>query len=141
MRRELLILVVVPGLASGGSNGGKPMTDQERIQGTWRLVSGERQGRSLPDDAVRDVSLIFVGDALTTKTRGRETEARFELIPGTEPKGIDLDMAGAVGLGIYLLDGDDLKVAHGEVGDPRPSGFGAEEGGPSTTLVLRRVRQ
>jgi len=115
------------------------MTDQERIQGTWRLASGERQGRAFPDETVRDVSLVFAGDSLATRMKDRTTEARFKLIPSTQPKGIDLDMGEAVGLGIYLLDGDDLKIAHGAVGDPRPSGFDANDGPPSTILVLKRV--
>jgi uncharacterized protein (TIGR03067 family) len=115
------------------------MSDQERIQGTWRLASGERQGQALPDEVVRGVSLVFAGDMLATKTKDRATEARFRLIPETQPKGIDLDMGGAVGQGIYLLDGDDLKLAHGSVGDPRPSGFDAKDGPPSTILVLERV--
>ena len=117
------------------------MTDQERIQGTWRLLTGERQGKALPDEAVQDVSLAFAGDRLSTRSKGRVTEARFTLTPGTDPKGIDLDMGGAVGLGIYLLAGDDLKIAHGEVGDPRPTAFAAKEGAPLTILVLKRVRQ
>jgi uncharacterized protein (TIGR03067 family) len=116
------------------------MSDQERIQGTWRLASGERQGRALPGEAVRGVSLVFAGDTLSTRTKDRTTEARFTLAPGTQPKGIDLDMGEAVGLGIYQLDGDDLMIAHGAVGDPRPSGFDANDGHASTVLILKRVR-
>ena len=139
---KLFILVVAAaGLALDGVKEDKPVTDHERIQGTWRLVSGERQGRSLPEEAVREVRLTFAGDRLTTRSKGRATEARFTLMPGTDPKGIDLDMGGAVGLGIYLLDGDDLKIAHGEVGDPRPAGFDAKEGAPLTILILKRVKE
>lgn len=114
------------------------MTDRERLQGTWRLVSGERQGRAIPDEVVREVRLVFTDDELATKTKGGTMTARFTLIPGTDPRAIDLDMAGAVGRGIYLLDGDDLKIAHGEVGTPRPTGF---DPSPSLTiLVLKREK-
>src|SRR5437879_5433722 len=68
-QRSLILVVAALGLASDGDKGGKPVTDQERIQGTWRLVSGERQGRALPDEAVRDVSLTFAGDRLSTRRK------------------------------------------------------------------------
>lgn len=82
--------------------------------------------------------LVFAGDKLTTHTKGGANEARFTLHPDTKPAGIDLDMGGSVGLGIYLLEGDRLKLAHGEVGDPRPAGFTAKENPLGTVLVLRR---
>lgn len=139
--QSLALVAAALALAANGDKGGKPVTDQERIQGTWRLVSGERQGKALPEEAVRDVTLTFAADRLTTRSKGRATEAQFTLRPDANPKAIDLDMGGAVGRGIYLLAGDDLKIAHGEVGDPRPSGFVAEEGGTLTILVLKRGRE
>ncbi len=115
------------------------MGDQDRIQGTWALVSGERGGRPLPTEVVRHVTLTFAGNQLTTKTRDREMRSAFRLDPGKEPKEIDLDMGGAVGKGIYRLDGDDLKIAHGEVGDARPREF-PKAGSGLTVLVLKRQK-
>lgn len=115
------------------------MTDRELLQGSWQLVSGERQGRAIPDDAVRDVRLVFSGDELATTTKGGTMAARFVLDSSTNPKSIDLDMSGSVGRGIYLLNGDDLKIAHGEVGTPRPGGF--EPNSASTILVLKREKR
>jgi uncharacterized protein (TIGR03067 family) len=129
------------GLATGGCQGEKMMSDQERIQGTWQLVSAERNGQPLPEDSLRNVSLVFAGDQLTTKTARGATEARFSLDPNGDPRAIDMDMGTAVGLGIYHLDGDDLKIAHGEVGQPRPSQFGPNEGVSLTLLVLKRATQ
>jgi uncharacterized protein (TIGR03067 family) len=115
----------------------KPMGDQEKIQGTWALVSGERGGKPLPDEVVTHVKLIFSGKKLTTKNKDRQTEAAFKLDPNKEPKEIDVDMEGSVGKGIYQLDGDTLKIAHGEVGDTRPKEF-PKAGSGLTVLVLKR---
>ena len=115
------------------------MGDQEKIQGTWALVSGERNGKPFPDEVVRHVQLIFGGDKLTTQHKDRKTEAAFTLDPSKTPREIDLDMGGSIGKGIYQLDGDTLKIVHGEVGDARPKEF--PEAGPGlTVLVLKREK-
>src|SRR5262249_1976365 len=116
-----------------------PMADQQKIQGTWALVSGERNGKPLPDEGIQHIQLIFTGEKLTTKNRNRQTEATFKLDPNQAPKVIDVDMEGNVGKGIYQLDGDSLKIAHGEVGDARPKEF-PKAGSGLTVLVLRREK-
>ena len=55
------------------------------------------------------------------------------------PKEIDLNMEGQVGKGIYELEGDTLKIAHGEVGDARPKEF-PKAGSGLTVLVLKRAK-
>jgi uncharacterized protein (TIGR03067 family) len=115
------------------------MDDQEKIQGTWALVSGEYNGKPLPDEVVQHVQLIFAGEKLTTKNKNRQTEATFWLNPNRAPKEIDVYMEGNVGKGIYRLDGDTLKIAHGEVGSDRPKEF-PKAGSGVTILVVRREK-
>jgi uncharacterized protein (TIGR03067 family) len=114
------------------------MTDHEAIQGLWALVSGERHGKAFSEGIVKRVTLEFSQDALSTKTGDRVNSATFKLHPDTTPKGIDLDMDGAVGEGIYNLEGDTLTILHGEVGDNRPTHFDARETPRLTLLVLAR---
>ena len=115
------------------------MDDQEKIQGTWALASGERGGKALPDEVTKHVKLVFAGNKITTKNKERQTEATFKLDPKKVPKEIDLDMDGSIGKGIYQLDGDTLKIAHGEVGDARPKEF-PKMGSGLTVLVLKREK-
>jgi uncharacterized protein (TIGR03067 family) len=114
------------------------MSDNDRIQGTWALVSGERYGQAFSNQVIETVTLEFSGDNLSTKTKDRVNKATFKLHPECTPKGIDLDMGGTVGMGIYRLDGDALTILHGEVGDKRPTRFDAKETPRLTLLVLRR---
>jgi uncharacterized protein (TIGR03067 family) len=114
------------------------MTDQEQMQGTWRLVSGRRNGKSFPEETVKTIRLVFAGDQLTTKVGDRGTKFAFMLDPEQEPKAIDLDMDGSVGKGIYQLDEDKLRIVHGEVGTPRPKDFSAQEGSGLVMLTLQR---
>jgi uncharacterized protein (TIGR03067 family) len=115
------------------------MGDQEKIQGTWALVSGERNGKPLSYEVIQHIKLIFAGDKLTTQQKDHKTEATFKLDPNETPKEIDLDMQGNIGKGIYQLDGDSLKIVHGEVGDARPKDF-PKAGSGLTILVLKREK-
>jgi uncharacterized protein (TIGR03067 family) len=115
------------------------MGDQEKIQGTWALVSGERNGKPLPDQVIQHIKLTFAGDKLTTQHKDRETDATFKLDSNKTPKEIDFNMDGNVGEGIYQLDGDSLRIVHGEVGDARPKDF-PKAGSGLTVLVLKREK-
>jgi uncharacterized protein (TIGR03067 family) len=115
------------------------MGDQQKIQGTWVLVSGERNGKPFPDEVIQHVKLIFAGDTLTTQHTDRKTEAAFKLDSDKRPCEIDLNMEGKIGKGIYQLDGDALKIVHGEVGDERPKDF-PKAGSGLTVLVLKREK-
>jgi len=116
----------------------RPMSDQERLQGTWVLRSAERNGTATPEEVARHIRLVFDGDKLLTKNRDKVTEAKFRLNPDTKPSEIDLEMDGQVGRGIYILQGDSVKIVHGEVGDARPTEFAAPAGSGLTLLVLNR---
>jgi uncharacterized protein (TIGR03067 family) len=104
------------------------------------LVSGERDGKPIPAEVAKNVKLVFAGNKLTTVNKGRKSEATFKLDPDKNPREIDVDMDGSVGKGIYQLDDDNLKIAHGEVGDPRPKEFPEKEGSGLTVLVLKREK-
>jgi uncharacterized protein (TIGR03067 family) len=117
------------------------MKDIDRIQGTWKLVSGERNGEALPAEITTNVSLIFSGNKLTTKNKNTVTEALFTLHPETNPRGIDLDMEGNVGLGIYELGGEKLTILHGEVEEARPANFDALKNRNLTLLILNKISE
>jgi len=126
-------------LAAADAKEKQLMSDQKMIQGAWALQSGERNGKPLPEEVIKHVTLIFSGDKLITKNKDRKTEAVFKLDPNKEPKEIDLNMEGSVGKGIYQLDGETLQIAHGEVGDDRPKEF-PKAGSGLTVLALKRQR-
>ncbi len=141
MGLQLLFVAACGLLLAASETKEKPlMGDHEKIQGAWALQSGERHGKPLPDEVIKHITLIFSADKLITKNKDRKTEAAFKLDPSKEPKEIDLDMDGNIGKGIYQLDGDTLKIAHGEVGDARPKEF-PKASSVLTVLVLKREKQ
>ena len=115
------------------------MKDIDRIQGEWVLISGERHGQPFANETIKDVTLTFDGDVLKTAKADGVTEATFTLYPETNPKGIDLDMDGSLGLGIYKFEEDTLTILHGEIEEPRPKDFEEIKDGTLTLLVLRKA--
>lgn len=114
------------------------MNDLDLIQGIWQLVAGERHGTAFPEALVKQVTLIFEGNSLTTRNGDRANSSTFTLDSTASPKAIDLDQGGQPGRGIYELNGDDLRILHGEVGTPRPPSFAIPPGSALTLLTLRR---
>jgi uncharacterized protein (TIGR03067 family) len=114
--------------------------DQQKLQGTWEMVSGQRGGKPIPDDVLKKTTIVIAGNKMTLKRGEQATEMTFKLDPTKKPKAIDVDMEGKEGKGIYMLDGDTLKIAHGELGDPRPKDFSSPEGSNWTVVVLKRKK-
>lgn len=139
---RILVLVLVScsvSLADTTAREVLTMNDHDSLQGRWALVSGERHRKPFSDEVLKRVTLEFKDDTLSTKNGDHVTKAGFKLRSDASPKGIDLDMDGNLGLGIYKLEGDTLTILHGEVGDDRPSGFDPKQTPRATLLVLKRI--
>jgi uncharacterized protein (TIGR03067 family) len=142
MRLRWLVLVVAVSLvvSAGAAQDKAGATDKDKIQGTWKIVSGEKGGKPLPADKLKDIKVVFAGDKLTFSSGGKSSEHAFKLDPAKKPKEIDVEFGGKTGTGIYELDGNTLKIAHGELGDPRPKEFASKEGSDVTFMVMKREK-
>jgi uncharacterized protein (TIGR03067 family) len=116
-----------------------------RLKGEWRLVSSEANGRKASRDEMKKVTLRVVGTTLTVNQgdkssdyavtlRADKTPKQIDLVPGEGP---DKDKTLP---GIYLLDGDHLKLCLSKAGKGRPKEFTAESGSGRVLLVLKRVK-
>src|SRR5262249_30589513 len=99
----LIVLGLIVGTVLSQDKAGK--TDQDKIQGTWTFVSGERGGKPLPDDFGKERKLTFAGNKMKMKNKDEERAFTFKLNPDKKPKEMDVDMEGQTGMGIYQLDG------------------------------------
>lgn len=90
--------------------------EREQIQGTWEPSSLSFGGKASPTPPKELPTRIFTGDKLTTKDPGKKAqqEATFKLDVGKEPKHIDMTdkKDGTTVHGIYVLEGDTLKIAY-----------------------------
>jgi uncharacterized protein (TIGR03067 family) len=131
------VLLVPAGRADDKAAG----DDKEKIQGTWTLVSGQHNGNPIPEEDAKTIKITFTADKLMLKHGDQEREFSYKLYPDRKPKAIDVDMDGKIGKGIYELDGDKLKIAHGEVNEPRPKAFPKKgEESKLSYVVLKRVK-
>ena len=116
-----------------------------KLDGTWRAVAAERDGKSATD---------VIGHRLTlargkfTITRGRDGKTlyagTYKTDPAKRPAQIDFDNTNA-GLkgnwkGIYELDGVALKTCDNapDTGKPRPNTFAAPAGSGHIFIAFTR---
>lgn len=112
---------------------------QTQLQGTWQLISGEKGGRSFPENIAKDVQIIFNDDQMTTRNGENEFTFPYKLLQDEPLSSIDLIMNESVGKGIFRLEGIQLTIVHTEAGEPRPTTFATSEGSKLTMLVLEKV--
>jgi uncharacterized protein (TIGR03067 family) len=141
MRRQLLValafgLLLAPARAEDKAAKG----DKETIQGTWAIVSGERDGQPIPEEAIKTIKLVFAGDKFTLDHDGQKSEGTVKLAPDKKPKEMDIDTGGQTIKAIYQLEGDTLKIAHGPPGEARPKEFPKKEGSGLTVATLKRQK-
>ncbi len=110
-----------------------PKTDRDRIQGSWKGVKLEVQGKAAPAEVIEKGKYVFKDKKLTMFDGDKNVgESEFTLDPDKNPKTIDLVATQGPGkgrkmLGIYRIDDDSLTLC---VGEKRPTEFsGAGQAG------------
>ncbi len=145
---SLLILAAGLCLAADTPRDG-PRKELDSLQGTWKAVVVEENGRAVSEEAARDFRLILSGDRAKLHSRvddqPKDMTYRVKLDPTTEPKTIDLVPEGRTGPdatvhGVYQLEKDVLKVRLARPGQKRPPGFALPSDRDTTLLVLRREK-
>jgi RNA polymerase sigma-70 factor (ECF subfamily) len=120
----------------------RPKTDKDHLQGSWVVFAWEEEGMEIPEEKVKDrnAELVFSGDKVTLPIKGESKEAEYNLHPSKNPKGIDLVVEGKTLKGIYLLEGDTLKLCVQKDADgERPAKF-ATEATTNVQLGLKRKK-
>jgi RNA polymerase sigma factor (sigma-70 family) len=118
-------------------------TDTDRFQGSWTLVSEEQDGKPQPAPEQKKI-YTFAGDKLRLTIEGGDLpepitdKSGFRLSPTKKPKEIDGLADAKTGMkGIYLLDGDTLKICIALPGKDRPTEFLSRQG--NCLMTLQRV--
>jgi uncharacterized protein (TIGR03067 family) len=119
--------------------------DTARLEGEWSMVSGEINGKAMPDALLKG-SRRVAKDGVTTVTIGGMPfmKAKFTIDPSKKPKTIDYLMLegftkGKKQFGIYEIDDDMVKFCFASPGKDRPDDFTAKEGSGRTLSVWKKV--
>jgi uncharacterized protein (TIGR03067 family) len=115
--------------------------DLDRLQGVWQVVSMEIDGKVAPADEFKGLNLTFKGNKASQLINGKNEEASIKLDPSKKPKAIDMTPLigpdkGMTIVGIYSIEGDNLRICIAKAGVDRPSEF---KGGKGVVFfVLKR---
>jgi len=118
-------LVVIAGLLVGADT---PKDAAKKLDGTWLMVSGEEEGKKLPEDRVKKARLVIKGNEHLVQVGSDTLKGTHKVDTASKPYTIDaMDTEGRFKgkpmLGIYELDGDQFKVCFNHPGKARPKDF------------------
>jgi uncharacterized protein (TIGR03067 family) len=121
------------------------MNDLDGMQGTWNLVSAMEDGKALPQDKVKQTTIVVKGNTFHFPGLAEDATARagtFKLDATKNPKEMDTTSAEKeVMLGIYELEPDSYKVCFAPAGKPRPTNFSSEPGSGQILQVWERQKK
>jgi uncharacterized protein (TIGR03067 family) len=133
MRTTALAALAVGLLLAAEAPGGDAKEELKKLAGTWRMVSGEQDGKALPEEVVKGARLVIKGDRHTVRVGGDTLAGTHRLDPSEEPKAIDATdtegpYKGKTIRGIYKLEGGRLTVCFAGPGKARPKAFTTRSG-------------
>jgi uncharacterized protein (TIGR03067 family) len=120
--------------------------DDQKIEGTWRMVRGEEDGKSLPAEVVHSARLKIEGDKHTVRVGDATLVGTHRLEPNEKPKIIETmdtegPFKGETLHGIYQLRGNEFTVCFAAPGKERPTKFTTKSGTGHLLHVWRRHKE
>jgi uncharacterized protein (TIGR03067 family) len=119
--------------------------DAAKLVGTWKYVSGEKNGDKVDADKLKDDRLVITKETLTLK--GEQTFVlKYTLDAKKSPVALSMVITeGPFGKdekteGIIELSGDDLKFCYALPGEKAPTKFEAKDGSKAHFFVLKRSK-
>jgi uncharacterized protein (TIGR03067 family) len=122
--------------------------DLEKLQGTWALVSGERDGKKFTEEEVKKTMLFIKDDTFRIPESSVATseDGTIKIDPSKKPKEMDATTGsgpdkGKIWQGIYKLRGDTYKVCFAPPGKDRPTEFSSKAGSGHLLQVWKREKK
>ena len=141
------ILFLATGLLLGVPADGDAKAELAKLQGTWRIVAIEENGKSAPEEAVRSLkgTVIVEGDKHTLKYGERsQGTVTVAVNPEADPKHYDMTIPegpqkGTIQRGIYELKDGTWKYCQDKGGKGRPTEFSGKAGSGWVLVVMKKV--
>jgi uncharacterized protein (TIGR03067 family) len=141
--KRYALLALAAGLLVGADD---PKDELKKLEGTWTMASGEKDGKALAEQAIKGAKLVFKGDQHDVKVGDDIFKGTHKVDPSKKPKTIDATdsegpFKGKTVHGIYEVDGDTFKVCFAAPGKDRPKEFSTKSGTGHILHVWKREKK
>ena len=139
-------LVAALTIGRAGAQDDTAKKELKKLEGTWATVSIEAAGEKVTDkDKIKTRKLTTKGDKYTLNVGDESVQGTIEINPTKKPKTIDVkpdsgSNKGKTLLGIYELDGDNLKICLAAPGKERPTAFATAPENGQQLVVYKREK-
>src|SRR5436309_2644985 len=116
LRMLLTLTMLLPITAGDGFTQGKQVaTDQDKLQGTWIVVSAEKDGQA--DERRKGAKVTYKGDTFTRIMPAGNANGTFKLDSLSKPAAMEITYLegpekGQIWTGIYAVEGDALRLCY-----------------------------
>jgi uncharacterized protein (TIGR03067 family) len=113
------------------------------LQGTWEIVSLEKDGSAAPQDDIAGLTVMITGSGYKLINKDNVSKGTFTLDASKEPKQMDVqhqsENGGSHSLpSIYEVTGDTLRVCYNPEGGARPTSFATKPDTGYISIVYKR---
>ncbi len=144
MKRPGLLCSILFLSALAAARAQNPGEDQQKLQGTWKILAGNESGKTMLPSRVKGSKMIVAGNKIKVQEQEKELTLTYTMDPAKHPRAIDLTMEsgkrkGEMSRGIYTFEGGLLKICFAGPGKVRPSSFTPAPGSGERLFVLKRA--
>jgi uncharacterized protein (TIGR03067 family) len=144
--KRILQITILSAISCLAARADEPSQADElkRQQGTWLVVSFERNGQETAKEITDTIVRVVENDHVTWKRNGKSFAGTLMVLDAkAEPHTIDLTPDGGPARdkrvrGIYKIEGDTLTICVADPDAPRPVTFSAPKGSVYTLQKFRR---
>jgi uncharacterized protein (TIGR03067 family) len=117
--------------------------DPAKLIGNWHFVSGEADGKKVPEDHFKDAAVEITKETLTLKTSEGDYVMKYKLDVDKSPCRISMEITkgpqgeGSKAEGIIELKDGQLKLCYPPMGGDAPKDFTSKEGSKLHSFVLK----
>jgi uncharacterized protein (TIGR03067 family) len=136
--------VVAAGVLTAG-NDDAIQKDRKLMAGTWRVLSLEKDGKKTTAEQLEKTRSIISADGSAMVQREGKTiiQGNFKIDPTKKPKQSEAtytlgELKGKTVLGIYEVDGDNMRICYALPGQDRPTEFSSKPGSGHVLIVYKR---
>jgi len=113
------------------------------LQGTWEIVSFEKDGTAAPQDDIAGLTVIITGSSYKLINKDNVSKGTFSVDASKEPKQMDVQHQTESGdsqslPSIYEVSGDTLRVCYNPEGGARPTSFSTKPDTAFISVVYKR---